>query len=446
MSEMARARTGYGVGAFGTDLLWQSTSFFLLYYYTDVLGLSSAAAGLVFGVAMIVDGLIDPLIGVLTNRTRSPLGRYRFYILVGAAPLALCYILMFAQPLTSMASSIVFAFIAQVLFRAAYAFVSIPYGSLSATLTSDSGERTSLATVKVLGAATAALFVALGTQPFVARFADPVMGWLALSVIWGVLSTSAFLVMFKLTRERAALAEEKSPPLRQLLSATLFNRPFLIVLVAIMLTSIAQTVTSKVTIYFFQYYVNRPDLAGVSLAIQVCAVIVLTPVWAWVARKSSKRAAWLAGSSIALVGQALFAVYRGVDPTVLLSLQTIMALGASAIPIMFWSLVPDVVEIGEWKIGVRAEGAIFGLVTLGQKVALGVGIGATGLLLDVIGYHAHTAQAPATLQGIHALMTLPALIGTAGAACAMAFYRLDAKTHQRLVRALAWRASRKRVA
>jgi len=447
MDELRKARAAYGIGGFGTDLFWQSTSFYLLFYYTDVLGLPNTAAGLVFGAAMVWDGLIDPLMGVIANRTRTPMGRYRPYILLGAVPLAACYVLMFVQPFLGLelGAGLAFALIAQMLFRTAYTAVSIPYGSLSAVLTTDSAERNQLATYKVLGAAGAGLAVALGSQPFVALWSDPAQGWLALSLIWGLLSSLAFALMFRLTRERV-MPLEAAPRLGVLMTATLRNGPFLVVLAAIVLISIATTISGKVTVYYYTYYLNRPDLAGVALALQVIAVILLTPVWGWFGRRTSKRWAWLAGSAVAVLGQGLFLAYRGVDPAIVLALQGLIALGAAAIPVTFWSLAPDVVEIGEWTTGVRAEGAVFGLVTLGQKVALGVGIGLTGILLDVIGYHPNTVQTPGAITGLHAMMTLPALIGTVAAGVAMAFYSLDAARHRRLVRALAWRAGRRAAA
>jgi len=440
-----RARGGYAIGAFGTDIFWQATSFYLLFYYTDVLGLPSTVAGLVFGAAMVWDGLIDPAMGVIANRTRTRMGRYRPYILLGALPLAAAYVLMHAQPFlgAGVAASALFALLAQMVFRTAYTAISIPYGSLSAALTSDSAERNRLAMFKVLGAASAGLAVALATHPFVTLWPTPAQGWLALSVVWGLLATGAFVAMYRLTRERTGLAAEPEPRLPDLLAATLGNPPFLVVLASIMLVSTATTITGKVTVYYFTYYLQRPDLAGPALAVQVGSVILFTPIWAWVAHRASKRWAWLGGAAIAAVGQALLLAYHGTDPTLALSILALIAVGAAAIPVIFWSLAPDVVEVGEWSTGVRAEGAVFGIITLGQKVALGVGIGLTGILLDVIGYRPNATQDAAAMSGLHAMIAAPALLGYLASGAVMAFYRLDGRRHARLVRALAWRNGRR---
>lgn len=440
MTAMRGVRAAYGVGCFGTDLFWHGTSFFLLFYYTDVLGLPSATAGLIFGAAMIWDGLIDPLMGLVASRTRTRWGRYRPYILFGAPALAATYALMFLQPFLALPGAVVFALVAQMLFRTAYTAVSIPYGSLSAAITTSAQERNLLAAFKVWGGALAALAVALGSQPFVALWPTPQLGWLLLALLVGVVSCAAFVLMFLHVRERP-VPDEAPPPFGTLLRALLQNRPFLVLLAAIVAVNIATVIGGKVTVYYFTYYLQRPDLTGVGLAIQVAAVMLLTPVWGHVGRRWSKRAAWIGGSAIATVGMALLLAYGGRSPAVVLALLALTQVGGAAIPISMWSLIPDTVEVGQWKAGVRAEGAVFGVITLGQKVALGVGIGLTGVLLQASGYVAGAVQAAATQRGLHLLMTVPALVGFAGSAAIMGFYVLDGRLHGRLVRALERRAA-----
>lgn len=436
------ARLGYAAGCFGTDVFWQGTSFFLLFYYTDVLGISSTTAGLVFAAAMIWDGITDPVMGLVANRTHSRFGRYRPYILFGAIPLAASYVVMFAQPFAA-AGLIAYTLLAQMLFRTAYTVVSIPYGALSASMTSDAAERSRLATFKVLGGAVAALLVALATQPFVALFPTAAEGWFALSVLFGACSCVALYATYRTAIENADSADVRRPPVRQQLEALWRNPSFIIVIAAIMLSSIASVISSKVTVYYFTYYLSKPDLAGIGLAIQVVAVMACTPLWAWVARRYSKRIAWLGGAAIAIVGQGVFYAYGGTDSLIVMSLVAVIWIGAAAVPVIFWSMAPDTVEVGEWRTGARSEGVAFGIVSLGQKVALGIGIGLTGILLDVIRYVPGAQQTPATLEGMHAMMTLPGLVAAAASGAVMWFYRLDGALHARLVRALQWRAKKR---
>lgn len=119
----------------------------------------------------------------------------------------------------------------------------------------------------------------------------------------------------------------------------------------------------------------------------------------------------------------------------------LVQIGGAAIPITMWSLIPDTVEVGEWKTGARVEGAVFGVVTLGQKVALGLGIGLTGVLLQASDYVAGAVQGPQTLRGLHLMMTVPSMLGFAVSAAIMWFYVLDRRLHGRIVRALERRAA-----
>ncbi|MBY8821637.1 MFS transporter [Sphingomonas colocasiae] len=438
MTGAARTRLGYALGCFGTDLFWQSTSFYLLFYYTDILHLPNAAAGLIFGAAMIWDGLIDPLVGMFANRIRSRLGRYRLLVLIGAAPLSLSFMLVFAQPLLGLSGEIWFALLAQMLFRTAYAVVSIPYGSLSASLTTSMRERSTLATFKVLGGAAAALAVALASQPFVALWQDPALGWFALAMLWGALAFAALLFMVLATHEIAEDGQA-APPIAALMRAILCNRPLLLLLAAITAMSIGTVISGKMIVYYFTYYVGRPELASYGLAVQVAAVILLTPVWGWVGRSFSKRLAWLWGSGLSCAGQAAFIAYTGGDPAIVLVLLALTWLGGAAIPVTLWSLIPDTVEVAEWRTGIRAEGMTFGIVTLVQKVATGLAIALCGVLLDLIGYVAAARQSPETLTGFHLMLTVPTLLGGAISMAFMWFYVIDEAFHNRLLRALAYR-------
>jgi GPH family glycoside/pentoside/hexuronide:cation symporter len=138
-------------------------------------------------------------------------------------------------------------------------------------------------------------------------------------------------------------------------------------------------------------------------------------------------------------------LFVGGIPSIVMFLMAITWNGAAAVPVTFWSMAPDTVEVGEWRTGARCEGVVFGIVSLGQKIALGIGIGLTGVWLDAIGYVAGAHQASHTLSGLHAMMTLPGLIAAVASAGVMWFYRLDGELHARLRRALERRSRSRRV-
>ena len=165
-----RTEIGFGIGDFAFNLYWQATTMYLLYYYTDVVGLSPATAGWIFGGAMLWDALCDPVAGYIANRTRTRWGRYRPYLLFGCVPLAASFVAMFFPTGAMGTGLLAFVMGTHMLFRTTYTVLSMPYNALMATLTNDSRERGSLAAYRMVCASTAGLVVSLSTLKLVHIF------------------------------------------------------------------------------------------------------------------------------------------------------------------------------------------------------------------------------------------------------------------------------------
>lgn len=441
-----RERVSFGVGDVANNLYWTTISLFLLFYYTDVLGLPSATAGLTIMAALIWDGLIDPFVGAFANRTRSRWGRYRPFLLIGALPLSLAFMLLFLPVGLSGAALTAYALGSQMLFRTIFAFVGIPYTSLSAALTTDSQERNALTAVRMMFATGTGLIIAFFTQPLVALFGGGQAGFFGTAVTYGSVALLVHLLCFSQTREKAdvAGADHSIPSFADLVRTLCRNRAFLIVFGATVLATIGGAVGSKVLLYFFKYNLDRPDLTNVALTLLTGTVFLFVPLWSWATRRTSKRFVWLAGASLNASAACLIYFFAGADANVAVILVLLVAQGAgtAAFYLTFWSMLPDTVEYGEFRTGVRTEGMIFGLVTFAQKAALGLGIGFLGVLLEAIGYRANEAQSPETLDRIRLLFTLVPAALIAGSAVLIRWYPLDARLHGRLNRALARRRAR----
>jgi len=140
----------FAAGDFGFNLYWQSLSLYLLFFYTDSVGLTAAAAGLIYMVASIWDGLVDPVVGVLAGRTRSRWGRYRPYLLFGAPPLALAFTLLYFRPPLAGTMLVAAMLGAHLLFRSLYAVVNVPYAALTARITQRADERATISGLRML--------------------------------------------------------------------------------------------------------------------------------------------------------------------------------------------------------------------------------------------------------------------------------------------------------
>jgi GPH family glycoside/pentoside/hexuronide:cation symporter len=433
---------GYGLGDLAFNFYWLPLSFFLLKYYTDVLGLSPATAGTIIMACLVWDGVIDPTIGVIANKTHTRWGRYRPYMLFGCVPLAASFTLMFLPVPFKDTSLIIYAFATQLLFRTAYAAVNIPYGAMMASMTRDSMERNWLAGVRMFCAFSGSAIVGYFTPTLVAHY-EVQNGKSAYFIATAILSTIAIgviLLSFMLTEERIRPNEETHAPLPQLLKMILSNVPFLQAMSGIALFSFTNVVVSTTLPFFIQYYMGQDQLVTRNVVgmIPLAQMISILP-WTVVNRYIGKRWAWIVGLAIAAV--ALLLLFAADHPSMqaVYVLLAVYAVGCGSIAVNFWSIVPDTVEYGEWRTGVRGEGFIFGFVTLIQKVALGLSSAFVGAYLAWIGYVANQSQTPEALSGLKALLTIVAVLGLAASCVVLYFYRLNTDSHSQMVREIAGR-------
>jgi len=433
-----------GAGDFGLNLYWQMAGLYLLFFYTDVLGLPAAMAGLIYMGALIWDAALDPIVGLVADRTSTRLGRYRPYLLLGGAPLALAFAAMFATPSGSGAGAAIWAAAAHVLFRTCYAVVSIPYAALFARVTRDSAQRGDLAGARMVFATLSAVAVAALTLPLVKALGtsdDPRRGWIILGLAYGAVGT--LLILLVAWAARGLDSAEPAPPprsLREVLRALRDNRALLIVLGAVLIGSFSSTFFGKNVLYYFKYVVGKPDLGSVALAVTAASAAICVPIWTLVLRRLGKRLTWLVGACPGLIGLVLWRLADGQAPAVLFAALALQAVGGASYAVCFWSMLPDTVEYGEWKSGVRTESLVFGLTVLGQKAALGLGAGALGLALSHIGYAANQVQTPQALADLKALMFWVPFFGGLASLALIAFYPLDRATHGRMVAEIAARA------
>lgn len=434
-------RLGYGVGDFGFNLFFTTASLYLLFYYTDVLGLSPSTAGWVFAGALVWDAVFDPVMGYVANRTRTRWGRYRPYLLFGGLPLAASWALIFLPVDLEGSALILFAASAHIVFRTLYAVVSMPYLALSATMTGDSHERGVLASIRMVAATMCGLFAAFSTLKLVELFGGGSTGFFWTAVIYGIIAAIVFTIVFASTREIAAAPDEISPTARDMIAMLRRNRAFWIVCAAMLAGAFGGTLFSKTLPYYFKYAVERPDLIGLALTALTAAVAISMPVWTAVMKRTSKRTMWLSGAVVGVSGYILLWFSPSEGTSMFLPIAVI-GFGAGASYLGFWSMMPDTVEFGEWTSGIRSEGAIFGFVSLIQKGALGLAAAMLGELLSAIGYRANQPQTAETLEMMRLIMILGAGSLAVIAAFSISFYPIDRRMHARLQNGIAVRKKR----
>ncbi len=436
-------KVGFTLGDYASNLYWQSVSIFLLFFYTDAVGIPAATAGLIYMVASILDAISDPVMGAIADRTRSRWGRYRPYILFGCVPLGLSFVLLYWRPPFFEGTALVlWMLFTHVVFRTAYTVVTIPYTSLNARLTDNSDERSTLAGWRMTFGVLAALTIIYFTFPLVTRFggSSATEGFTWAAGAFAVLATAIYPFVYRVTREPPEPDEPESRlDMAGYWRALLPNRAFWVLIMATVAAFVCSVSLGKSVLYYFKYYLDNEPAARTALVGMSGIGLVAIPAWVWITKFIGKRNAWFAGIGAGVVMLAVFAAFDFDSAPMMTAWLLVWSFSTLGLALTFWSMLPDTVEYGEWKTGQRTESFIFGLFQFFLKVALGVGAGLFGWLLDRVGYVANAPQTPETLAGIKDIMIWLPATGFIVAGLAMLLYPMRMGTHDRIVADLAQR-------
>lgn len=440
-------RIGFGIGDFGFLVVWQGTTLFLMYFYTDVLGIDPVLAGTIYLVAMIWDAVTDPVIAALAERTRTRWGRYRPWIALGALPFGVSFALAFSTPGSLPVAPWAWALGTQLLLRTAYTVVSMPFNSMQARLTSDANERSVLAGFRMVGAASGGLAIVVLMPMIVQAFADQgeAYGYLVAASLAGGLAVAGLLYCAAAMCEPGIDSDlaPKSSLLEDIAAIPgLFrsNGPLIRVFGVIVIGSICLGMFGKNVLYHFKYDIGREDLTTIALVLPAILLVVTTPLWVWLSKRRSKRDALALGLVIALAGYVLFFFNPSQFLPGAFAAIALIGLGGASLPVMFWAMLPDTIEYGEYRSGVRAESRTFGFATFAQKAAVGINALLLGALLSWAGFEANAVQAPSTLVAMKAIMALVPAAGSIAILAILRGYLLDRQAHEDIVNVLQERA------
>lgn len=420
--EQGAAKLGWGrsllfaSGDFACNLYWQSITFYLLFFYTDTLGLSAAMAGLITMVASVWDGIAGLVIGVAADRRSA-----RTFVRLNAVPLALSFVLIYLPVPLKDAWLAAFALIGHMLFRTLYVAVNVPYAALTVRIAPDSASRSRIAGLRMILGASAALIVAKGTQ-FAIGY-SPQIGYAAAAVAFGAVGTILLLIVGGMGgKGAAASAEPVQFTVRDAFAAMAGNRAFACVNLGICGAVASMAVLTRAIPYYFKYEVGSAAAASDALAMMSIAGVVAIPVWMACAAKFGHRAQWQISASLAGIALIGLLVLR---PTAAVPAQILFILyqgGGQGLFFGFWALIPDVVEHGGRPGAPRMDVLLFAIAALLQKVTMGVAVAIFGALLSAAGYVARDVQPPQVLHALGLLAAGLPLLALIVAAGAMVFF------------------------
>jgi len=402
-------KLGYGGAEGGLTASTNLVYFFLMFFLTDVAGINPAFAGTVLMVATIVDGVIGPVVGVMSDNLTWKWGRRRPLMLIAALPLGLSIWLVFTD--FQLASGGLAYFIAMAaLFFIFFGMVNVPYSALGAEITQDYNERTSLVSFRSGWSLVLTLFSVAAPLIFVEYIAEIYgserIGWSLVGGIMGAASVLMILLTWRATRGRELPSESTGEGFkpRDIIFAIRKNRSFRYTIGVWTAGIIAYNIAVGNVVYFMTYVMGYDETNSgmIFMGLIICSLLWV-PVIDYITQKIGKRKAFIifAGSwALMSVVSGIFLTGPECEWLFLLGAGTGLAVGTIMVYQLGWAMIPDVTEVDELVSGRRREGLLFSITTFIQKLASGVTLQIVGLVLAWAGYVPDAVQTPGALLGI----------------------------------------------
>lgn len=439
-----KVKIGFGAGEFSSSIFFTITSFWLLNFLTDEVGLSAALAGSALLVGKIWDAVIDPFIGQFSDHTRTRWGRRRPYILFFTIPFGLAFVLMFRNPgIAAQAGKFWWAMLTYVFFCTVYSFTNIPYNALLPEISQDYNERTNISGYKQAFAVIGTILGAGAALPIMAMFASKTAGFIGMSAIFGFLAALSLMFTFFSVREPKYIERPQGENLLKSLKDVFTNKPFLLLLTAWFSNSAAVAVMESMLIYYYKYIFQAESAVTLALITLLVVTIASIPFWVWLAKRLSKKTTYIIGMSLTLLAVVVFGFTADkIGQTAALGIMLVAGFGFSSHYVLPWSMAPDTIEYGYSRSGVRREGVYYSIWTF--VIALGGALAGflVGQSLALFGYVPNAVQSATSVLGIRLLIgPLPAVL-ILGSNLALFFYPLDRKRYEEVQASIREREAR----
>ena len=436
-----KEEVGYGFGDMASSMFWKLFGMYLLFFYTDVMGIAAAAVGTMFLVTRIWDTFFDPVVGTLSDRTHSRWGKFRPYILYMAVPFGIIGVLTFTTPDYSATGKLVYAYITYSAMMMIYSLINVPYASLLGVISADGKERNTLASFRMAFAFGGSLIALALIEPLVNFFSKAggrenlQLGWQLGVAVIAVICVILFLLCFAWVKERVQPIKDEQSSLKEDVKDLWRNKPWWILLGAGIAALIFNSIRDGATLYYFKYYIQNAEafkLGSISItystlylvlgqAANIAGVILASPI----GNKIGKRNTYLGAMVIASVLSVGFYWLGRGQLTLIFIFQFLISICAGIIFPLLWSMYADIADYSEWRNGRRATGLIFSSSSMSQKFGWTIGGALTGWLLGAFGFKANEVQADAAQNGILLMLSFLPAIGSVLSIIFIAMYPLS---------------------
>ena len=408
-----KEKIGFGLGDAASNIVFQMVLLYMLFFYTDVFGISATAVGTLFLVVRIFDAITDPIMGGIADRTKTKYGRYRPYLLWMCIPYGIFAVLAFSTPDLSDTGKLIYACITYALLMTMYTAINIPYSALGGVMTTNRNERASLQSYRFMLAMVGGTIVAASVLPMVGFFGgddNPAFGYQMAMIVLSIFAVLCFVCCFLLTKERVTVDDEThrvdsdKPSIYQDALDMIKNDQWRIIAFVSFLSLASGAMKGAVTPFYVQYYLQQPDMISVFLT----AGTVASLFGALFANLMTGKICKVKLMKLAVIGSLILHAAIVFIPSDQLYLSLFVTSAAAFAHMVFtpllFSAVPDTVDYGIKKYGKGAMGMGVSGHLFALKLGLAVGGACAGWVLGYVGYVANAEQTQESLNGIVFLM------------------------------------------
>jgi len=431
---------GYALGDMAANFIFQAMLALQLDFYTHTFGLTAAEAGTLFLVVGLGVACFNPVMGIIADRTTSKWGKFRPWLLWTAAPFGVISILTFTTPHLSLGGKIIYAWITYILLRVIYTVNNVPYASLTAVMTQDPDERTSISSYRQIAANSAGFIVASLAIPMVKFFGrgNDALGYQLTMGLLSVLSVIFFIIAFFTTKERIQPDPQQKTSLGLDLSDLLSNRPWVVLFLVTLFYFSAILVRGNVMLPYFRFVAGDVNLFSWFNGFGLAALLVGVTCSTAVSVRVGKRELFIASMILTgIFNMALFVIPRHAT-YVIIGTEVLRQFSFGLSGPILWAMMGDVADYGEWKTRRRATGTVTAGVVFALWAGLALGGAVAGWLLSAYGLVSEAAfQTARTQSGILLTASIYAGLFFFAAATCLFFYPLSREKNRSIANELA---------
>ena len=409
-----KEKIAYGFGDAASSMFWKIFGMYSLFFYTDVFGITAAAAGTMFLIARLWDSFFDVFVGIAADRTKTKWGKYRPYLLWFAIPFAVMGVFTFYAPSFSSIGKLVYAYITYSLMMIVYSLINVPYASLLGAISADPKERNQLSSYRMSFAFIGSFVTFMLLQPLIdffsktfdnnnikqlahtaeASVSTSVTGWVMGVGVIGVICVILFLLCFSWTKERVQQIEsEENVSIKTDLKNLFHNAPWWILVATGLAALLFNAVRDSVAIYYFRDFVKLNykmagtgwDITTIYFLVGQAANLIGVMAAPSISAKYGKKKTYM----IAILLAGLLSIVFYFIPTNIvwiLALQFLISIFAGYVLPLLWSMFADIVDHQELLTGRRATGLIFSSSSMSQKLGWALGAALSGWILAWFNY------------------------------------------------------------